>query len=75
MNYPQDEKTINQVVNHLVKTYKPKELAKLCYREVYDISKLYNVVYVGQVWDITDRVFDKLRIEMREVRSEIWNLE
>tara|TARA_B100000287_G_scaffold426180_1_gene473668 strand:- start:415 stop:618 length:204 start_codon:yes stop_codon:yes gene_type:complete len=66
---------INQVVDHLVKTYKPKELANLCYREVYDISKLYNVVYVGQVWDITDRVFDKLRIEMRGVRSEINNIE
>ncbi len=75
MYYPQDNQMINKVVDHLIKIYKPEELARLCYREVYDISKLYDVVYVGQVWDITDKVFDKLRIRMDEVRSEINNIE
>ena len=75
MHYPEDSQMINKVVDHLIKTYKPEELARLCYREVYDISKLYDIVYVGQVWDITDKVFDKLRIKMDGVRSEINNIE
>ncbi len=68
-------KRIDLVVKHLLREYKPKELSKLCYNDVYMISKLYNVVYVGEVWDITDRVFEKCRVRMSEVQTEIYNIE
>ena len=75
MNYPKDLNLIEKVVEQLLKEYKLKELAKLSYNDVYNISKLYNVVYVGQVWDITDVVYERYKVRMSEVQSEIYNLE
>ena len=45
------------------------------YRDMYDICKLYGVVYVSQIWDLTDILFNEYRIRMEQVQQEIYNIE
>ncbi len=63
------------VIKKLLKEYTTKDISAFCYRELYDVCKLFGVVYVSQLWDITEEVEKKHGIIMDRVRVRINNIE
>jgi hypothetical protein len=64
-----------KIVNYLLDNNTKEELVNMDYRDMYDICKLYGVVYVSQIWDLTDILFNEYRIRMEQVQQEIYNIE
>ena len=64
-----------RILNHLIKEYTLKEIIKFHYCNLYDICKLYGVVYVSQLWTITEEVEKEHGIIMNRVRNDIYNIE
>ena len=64
-----------RILKHLIKEHTGEEISEFCYRELYDVCKLYGVVYVNQLWEITDEVEKKYGVLMERVRTEIVNIE
>jgi len=65
----------SRILKHLLKEYKLKEIKDFCYNELYSICKLYGIVYVNQLWEITQEVENNYGVIMEGVRTEIYNIE
>jgi hypothetical protein len=64
-----------RIINHLLEKYKKDQLVKMEYHNLYDICKLYGVVNVSEIWNLTDILFNEYRIRMNKVQQELYNIE
>ncbi len=63
-----------QIVNYLLDNNSTEKIVKMNYQDMYDVCKLYGVVYVSEIWDLTDILFKEYRIRMYKVQQEIYNI-